>query len=107
LDVNAVLDAGLPGHASRRRILSAAAAAAPIIKPYAVRNTPSIMAGTIVGFFLLFILSIAVSCLAGIDSAPMMMQKPPGPTTGDPQFNGTPREGTRWYPYRNQPFKEH
>ena len=107
LDVDAVLGGSLPGHVSRRHMLSAAAVGAPLVKPYAVRNTPHIMAGTIVGFFLLFVLSIAISCLAGIDSAPMMMQQPPGPAAGDPQFNGTPREGTRWYPYRNQPFKEH
>ena len=107
LDLDSVLSSSMSGRQSRRHMLSSLEAAAPVPKLYAVRNTPSIMAGTLIGFFLLFILSIAVSCLSGIDSSPMMMQNPPGPKDGDPQFNGTAREGTRYYPYRNQPFKEH
>ena len=44
-------------------------------------------------FFLLFFTEIQVN-------------SPPGPSDGDPQFIGTPKEGTRFYPYMNQAVKE-
>lgn len=71
-----------------------------------VHNSPGLMGGLLSGVFLSMTLWIAVTCLASVDSAPMMVNAPPGPKEGDPQFIGTPREGTRYYPYRNQPVKE-
>ena len=71
-----------------------------------VHNSPGLMGGLLSGVFLSMTLWIAVTCLASVESAPMMVNAPPGPKEGDPQFIGTPREGTRYYPYRNQPVKE-
>lgn len=114
LDIDGVLlsaqKASAPTTSARagaRRILQAAATTVGATKFTGTRNSPAIMAGTLVGFMLLFFLSIAVSCLSSIDSSPMMFTQPPGPKDGDPQFAGTPKEGTRYYPFRNQPFKEH
>lgn len=72
-----------------------------------VHSTPAIMAGTVAGLALTFVLALTVSCLASIDSSPRMFRQPPGPKGGDPQYNGTPREGTRFYPYRNLPNPEY
>ena len=117
LDIDRVLlsaqEAAVPAAAvssarpGARRILQAADTTVGVTKFTGTRNSPAIMAGTLVGFMLLFFLYISVSCLSSIDSSPMMFIQPPGPKDGDPQFAGTPKEGTRYYPFRNQPFKEH
>lgn len=93
----------------RRKLLeNNDAAATPTLTLLGVRNSPGIMGGLLSGVFLSMTLWIAVTCLATVESAPMMVNSPPGPKDGkgDPQFIGTPREGTRYYPYMNQPVKE-
>lgn len=122
LDVDLALQQGMPAsaemlikeneissaslHPGSRRILEDVAVGAGPEIIIGVRNSPGIMGGLIAGVFLLFTLWIAVMCLASVDSYPMMVNAPPGPKEGDPQFIGTAKEGTRYYPYMNQPVKE-
>lgn len=93
-------------HPAARKMLEADDLVAPTATTLGVHNSPGIIGGLLSGVFLSFTLWIAVTCLSSIDSAPMMVNSPPGPKEGDPQFIGTPREGTRYYPYKNQPVKE-
>jgi len=91
---------------SSRKILEASSVGAAKELVVGVHMSPGVMGGTLAGVFLLATLWISVSCFFTIESAPMMVNSPPGPSDGDPQFIGTPKEGTRFYPYMNQAVKE-
>jgi hypothetical protein len=73
---------------------------------YLVPSSSEILTGTVLSIFLVWLLWIAIGCLAAIPSSQRMFTQPPGPKDGDPQYANTAFEGKRFYPFKNLPPKE-
>lgn len=88
----------------RRRLTGGQEALAATI--YLVPSSSEILTGTVLSIFLVWLLWIAIGCLAAIPSSQRMFTQPPGPKDGDPQYANTAFEGKRFYPFKNLPSKE-